>query len=89
MRTAPHLCVFVGSWSRNSSSKYSLFLMGYDRVYCNFSFLGQDVFSMVMGSFICRKIVFESRPGHPRKFPFLWNSQKLSNLDRKTSVKIR
>ena len=42
-RTVPHLCIFVGSWSVNISSRGSLFLTGYYCVDCNLSFLGQYV----------------------------------------------
>ena len=41
--TAPHSCVFVGSWSSNKYSRDSLFPIGYSHVGSNFSFIGKDV----------------------------------------------
>ena len=38
VRNAPHLCVFVGSWSGNIFSRAYLFLIGYSLVDCNILF---------------------------------------------------
>ena len=70
--TVLHLCVFVGSWSRNTSSRVYLFLIGYSRLDCNCFFSwSRCSFSMTVGSWICHDVVVESRPGHPIKLTLL------------------
>ena len=70
VNTAPHSCVFF-SWYGDTSSRDYLVFMGYSRVDFNLFFkLVNMYFAVAMGSWICRKIVVESRTGHPIKSIF-------------------